>query len=280
MTEMRSFASVDIDAGADMQYENLVQDIFRNGEAKSDRTGVGTKSLFGQRLEYDISRRIPVITTKKTAFKLVIEELLWFLSGSTNIKPLQDQGNRIWDQWANAATGELGPIYGNQWRTWGGRGIDQIAKLVETIKTNPNSRRQIVSAWNVEDLSRMALEPCHILFQTYLRERGQVLDLQVYQRSADMFLGVPFNLASYAVLCHLLAKVTGKLPGKLIWIGGDCHIYNNHFNQVDLMLRRLPYPFPRLRISNRVESIDDLKVEDFNLDKYECHDAIKAPVAV
>ena len=248
------------------------------GTPKGDRTGTGTRSIFGAQLRYDLSQGFPLITTKRVWTKGVIGELLWFLSGDSNARVLQDQGIRIWDEWA-APDGELGPVYGVQWRRWAapdGRSIDQIADVLETLRTDPDSRRMIVSAWNVADLPRMALEPCHAFFQLYVAD-GR-LSLQVYQRSCDMFLGVPFNIASYAVLAHMFAQQADLEIGDLVWTGGDCHIYDNHVAQVTEQLSREPYAFPRLEL-RRAPSMFD-RLDDVQIVGYRHWPAITAPVAV
>ncbi len=263
----------------DTGYEDLLRLVLSEGTLKRDRTGVGTRSLFGRQLRYDLSRGLPVITTKRVHLKSVICELLWFLRGDSNIRFLHEHKVTIWDEWADA-DGELGPIYGVQWRSWptpDGRHIDQIQRLVEGLRRDPDSRRHIVSAWNVADLDRMALPPCHLLFQCYVAD-GR-LSMQVYQRSADLFLGVPFNLASYAMLTHMLAAQAGLAVGELVWTGGDCHIYLNHESQVRTQLSRTPYPFPTLRLAER-PSIFDYRYEDFEVVGYRHHPALPAPVAV
>lgn len=263
----------------DTQYEDLLRLVLDSGAAKADRTGTGTRSVFGHQLRYDLSAGFPLITTKKVHLKSIVYELLWFLRGDANVRWLQENGVTIWDEWADAA-GELGPVYGVQWRSWptpDGRHIDQIAELLHTLRTDPDSRRMIVSAWNVADLGKMALAPCHALFQFYVAD-GR-LSCQLYQRSADLFLGVPFNIASYALLTRMVAQQTGFEPGDFIWTGGDCHIYDNHVEQVTEQLSRTPYPFPMLRL-RRAESLFDYRYEDVEVLDYRCHPAIKAPVAV
>ncbi|WP_017177056.1 thymidylate synthase [Actinomyces timonensis] len=268
--------------GVDVAYEELLADILLHGTPKGDRTGTGTRSLFARQLRYDLSRGFPRITTKFVAMKAVKGELLWFLKGSTNIGWLTEHGITIWDEWADA-DGGLGPVYGAQWRSWPARdggAIDQISALIHTLRTDPDSRRMLVSAWNVSELDRMALAPCHAFFQCYVA--GGRLSLQVYQRSADMFLGVPFNIASYALLTHMLAQQAGLEPGELVWTGGDCHIYSNHVEQVREQLSRVPraYPFPTLRLE-RAESIDAYTMEGIDASQgYQHHPSIKAPVAV
>ncbi len=268
--------------GVDVAYEELLAEVLTSGACKSDRTGTGTLSVFGRQLRYDLSKGFPRITTKFVAMKAVKGELLWFLRGDTNVRWLQERGITIWDEWADAA-GELGPVYGHQWRSWQGADgatYDQIAQLVADLRANPDSRRMIVSAWNVGALQDMALAPCHAFFQCYVAD-GK-LSLQIYQRSADLFLGVPFNIASYALLVHMLAQQTGLQPGELVWTGGDCHIYLNHLEQVRTQLSRVPqaYSFPTLRL-NRADSIDSYQMDDIDAsDGYRHHPTIKAPVAV
>lgn len=268
--------------GVDVAYEELLAEVLTSGARKSDRTGTGTLSVFGRQLRYDLSKGFPRITTKFVAMKAVKGELLWFLRGDTNVRWLQERGITIWDEWADAA-GELGSVYGHQWRSWQGADgatYDQIAQLVADLRANPDSRRMIVSAWNVGALQDMALAPCHAFFQCYVAD-GK-LSLQIYQRSADLFLGVPFNIASYALLVHMLAQQTGLQPGELVWTGGDCHIYLNHLEQVRTQLSRVPqaYSFPTLRL-NRADSIDSYQMDDIDAsDGYRHHPTIKAPVAV
>ena len=261
-------------------YEDLIRHVSEHGVRKGDRTGTGTKSVFGHQMRFDLAQGFPLITTKKVFLKAVILELLWFLRGDSNAKWLQERGVTIWDEWAKP-DGDLGPVYGVQWRSWptpeGGH-IDQIAAVVEQLKTNPDSRRIIVSAWNVAELSKMALMPCHAFFQFYVAE-GR-LSCQLYQRSADLFLGVPFNIASYALLTHMLAQQCDLAPGDFIWTGGDCHIYSNHNEQVALQLSREPRPLPTLQIKRRPASIFDYVYEDFAVVGYDPHPAIKATVAV
>jgi thymidylate synthase len=269
----------DATAPIDRQYEDLLHKILATGTPKGDRTGTGTVSTFGERLRYDLSDRFPLVTTKKVHFKSVAYELLWFLRGDSNVGWLREHGVRIWDEWASP-DGELGPVYGVQWRSWPtptGGSIDQIETLLSTLRSDPNSRRMIVSAWNVAALPEMALAPCHAFFQFYVAD-GR-LSCQLYQRSADMFLGVPFNIASYALLTRLIADQVGLLPGEFIWVGGDCHVYNNHLEQVREQLSRDVRPFPRLKLSH-AQSLFDYSYEDFALDGYDPHPAIKAPVAV
>ena len=263
----------------DRQYEDLLAKIMREGAEKSDRTGTGTRSLFGAQLRYDLSKGFPLITTKRVHMKSIIGELLWFLSGDSNVPWLQENGVRIWNEWADE-NGDLGPVYGVQWRRWNagdGREIDQISQVLETLKTNPDSRRMIVSAWNVGDLPKMALEPCHAFFQLYVAD-GR-LSLQLYQRSADMFLGVPFNIASYSLLTHMFAQQAGLEVGDFIWTGGDCHIYSNHVEQVTEQLSREPYPFPTLKL-RKADSMFSYGFDDVEIVGYEHHPTIKAPVAV
>ncbi|HEY3737046.1 MAG TPA: thymidylate synthase [Jatrophihabitans sp.] len=267
-------------APVDTQYEDLLRHVLTAGTHKDDRTGTGTTSVFGHQLRYDLSRGFPLITTKRVHFKSVAVELLWFLRGDSNVTWLREQGVTIWDEWADA-DGELGPVYGVQWRSWptpGGEHIDQIAEVMAQIESNPDSRRLIVSAWNVAEIESMALPPCHAFFQFYVA--GGRLSLQLYQRSADLFLGVPFNIASYALLAHMVAAQTGLQVGDFVWTGGDCHIYDNHLEQVREQLTRTPYPFPTITLRDGVESIFDYGFEDFTLHDYEHHPAIKAPVAV
>lgn len=261
------------------QYEDLLAKALNNGEPKEDRTGTGTLSLFGERLIYDLAAGFPLITTKRVHFKSVVAELLWMLSGSTNVRPLQEQGVTIWNEWADRL-GNLGPVYGAQWRGWlgpNGRTYDQMAKLVHDLRRNPNSRRHIVSAWNVAQLNEMALAPCHVLMQ--LNVCGGRLDLQVYQRSADLFLGAPFNIASYALLTHLLAAQTDYQPGRLIWVGGDVHLYRNHIEQAVVQLGRQPYSFPQISL-RPAASLFDYTPEHIELRGYLHHPVIKAEVAV
>lgn len=261
-------------------YLDLIRRVLAEGVAQPDRTGVGTLAVFGHQMRFDLARGFPLVTTKKLHFKSIVVELLWFLRGDTNIRYLKEHGVSIWDEWADAR-GDLGPIYGKQWRDWvtaDGRHIDQIALLLEEIRTRPASRRQLVSAWNPGDLPNMALAPCHCLFQTTVAA-GR-LHLQVYQRSADVFLGLPFNIASYALLLAILAQQTDLQPGELIWTGGDVHIYRNHLEQVHLQLTRAPYPPPTLCIQRRPSSIDGYRPEDFTLLNYQAHPHIKGEVAV
>ncbi|MGO4325476.1 MULTISPECIES: thymidylate synthase [unclassified Cupriavidus] len=262
------------------QYLDFMRHVQEHGTEKADRTGTGTRSVFGYQMRFDLRQGFPVVTTKKLHLKSIIHELLWFLQGSTNIKYLKENGVSIWDEWADE-NGELGPVYGSQWRAWptpDGRHIDQISELMAQIRSNPDSRRLIVSAWNVGEIPQMKLPPCHAFFQFYVAD-GR-LSCQLYQRSADIFLGVPFNIASYALLTHMIAQQTGLDVGDFIWTGGDCHIYSNHAEQVATQLSREPRPLPRLVIKRQPQSIFDYRYEDFELDGYEPHPAIKAPVAV
>lgn len=262
----------------DRQYEDLLADITSSGVEKPDRTGTGTRSLFGRQLRYDLSQGFPAITTKSLYWHGVVGELLWFLQGGTNNRWLQENNIHIWDEWADP-NGDLGPIYGHQWRSWPTKdgAVDQIKQLLETLQTDPASRRMLVSAWNVSDIPQMALAPCHAFFQCWVGD-GK-LSLQIYQRSADMFLGVPFNIASYALLTHMLAQQAGLKPGELVWTGGDCHIYSNHTEQVALQLSRDPYPFPTLEL-DQATSIDDYTFDMIRLSNYQHHTRIAAPVAV
>ncbi len=262
------------------QYEDFMRHVFTQGVDKADRTGTGTRSVFGHQMRFDLNEGFPLITTKKVFLKAVILELLWFLRGDSNARWLQERGVTIWDEWARE-DGDLGPVYGVQWRNWptpDGGHIDQIAEVVKQLKSNPDSRRIIVSAWNVAELSKMALLPCHAFFQFYVAQ-GR-LSCQLYQRSADIFLGVPFNIASYALLTHMLAQQCDLQVGEFIWTGGDCHIYSNHHEQVQLQLSREPRPYPLLNLKRRPPSIFDYDYEDFEVLEYDPHPAIKAPVAV
>ena len=262
------------------QYLDLLQHILDTGVNKTDRTGTGTQSCFGYQLRFDLQKGFPLVTTKKVHLKSIIYELLWFLKGETNIAYLKEHGVKIWDEWADE-NGELGPVYGKQWRSWEGRDgkvIDQISDLVDQIKKNPDSRRLIVSAWNVADLPEMALLPCHNMFQFYVAD-GK-LSCQLYQRSADVFLGVPFNIASYALLTIMIAQICDLKPGEFVHTFGDVHIYSNHMDQVKLQLNRNPFPLPTMKLNPAVRNIFDFQFEDFTLENYECHPAIKAPVAV
>jgi thymidylate synthase len=263
----------------DTQYEDLLRRVLETGTPKSDRTGTGTISVFGERLRYDLSRGFPLVTTKKVHFKSVAYELLWFLRGEGNVRWLQEHGVSIWDEWA-AEDGGLGPVYGVQWRSWptpDGRSIDQISTVLETLRRDPDSRRMIVSAWNVGALPEMALAPCHALFQFHVAD-GR-LSCQLYQRSADLFLGVPFNIASYALLTSMVAQQVGLEPGDFIWVGGDCHIYSNHLAQVEEQLSREVLPFPRLTI-DPAPTLFDYEYEHFHVHDYQHHAAIRAAVAV
>ena len=262
------------------QYLNLLQHILDNGTHKTDRTGTGTQSCFGYQMRFDLQKGFPLVTTKKVHLKSIIHELLWFLKGETNIAYLKEHGVKIWDEWADE-NGELGPVYGKQWRSWEGKDgkvIDQVADLITQIKKNPDSRRLIISAWNVADLPEMALMPCHNMFQFYVAD-GK-LSCQLYQRSADVFLGVPFNIASYALLTMMIAQVCDLELGDFVHTFGDVHIYNNHKEQVNLQLGRKPFPLSIMKLNPAVKNIFDFKFEDFTLENYECHPAIKAPVAV
>ena len=262
------------------QYHDLMKEVLAKGVQKSDRTGTGTISVFGHQMRFNLAEGFPMVTTKKLHLKSIIYELLWFLKGSTNNNWLKERGVSIWNEWA-APDGELGPIYGYQWRSWpapNGQHIDQIAEVIETIKKNPDSRRIIVSAWNVADIPRMALAPCHAFFQFYVAD-GK-LSCQLYQRSADIFLGVPFNIASYALLTHMVSQQCNLEVGDFIWTGGDCHLYSNHLEQVDLQLSRDFFPLPKLNILRKPDSIFDYEFEDFEITGYECHPHIKAPVAI
>jgi thymidylate synthase len=261
-------------------YLDLMRHVLEHGSTKTDRTGVGTRSVFGYQMRFNLGDGFPAVTTKKLHFRSIIHELLWFLRGDTNIKYLRENGVTIWDEWADA-DGDLGPVYGAQWRSWpspDGGTIDQIAGIAQQLKSNPDSRRLVVSAWNVAELDRMALAPCHCLFQFYVAE-GR-LSCQLYQRSADVFLGVPFNIASYALLTLMMAQVTGLQPGDFIHTLGDAHLYANHLDQARLQLTREPYPLPVMKLNPEVRSIFDFCFEDFKLEGYQSHPAIKAPIAV
>ncbi|WME22522.1 thymidylate synthase [Brachybacterium sp. GU-2] len=261
-------------------YEDLLREVLETGHAKGDRTGTGTRSLFGKQIRYDLSQGFPLVTTKRVHTRSIIVELLWFLRGDTNIGYLHEHDVTIWDEWADE-NGDLGPIYGAQWRSWptpDGGVIDQITEVVEQIRTNPDSRRLIVSAWNPADIPAMALAPCHALFQFEVHD-GK-LSCQLYQRSADLFLGVPFNIASYALLTHMVAQQTGLEVGDFVWTGGDCHIYDNHVEQVERQLSREPFPYPELRLNRRPDSILEYEPEDIEIVGYQHHPGIKAPVAV
>jgi thymidylate synthase len=263
------------------QYEDFVRHVLTTGEPKSDRTGTGTISVFGYQMRFDLSEGFPLVTTKRVHFPSIAYELLWFLRGEGNVRWLQEHGVTIWDEWADA-DGELGPVYGVQWRSWptpDGAHVDQIAEVVRLLREDPDSRRIVVSAWNVADIPRMALAPCHAFFQFHV-SGGARLSCQIYQRSADAFLGVPFNIASYALLTHMLAQQCDLEPGDLVWTGGDCHIYDNHREQVETLLTRDPFPFPTLGLRRRPPSIFEYAFEDFEVVEYQHHPAIRAPVAV
>jgi len=262
------------------QYLDLLRHVRTHGTRKEDRTGTGTLSVFGHQMRFDLAAGFPVVTTKKLHLRSIIHELLWFIRGDTNVKYLHDNGVSIWDEWADA-NGDLGPVYGKQWRSWptaDGRSIDQLSDVIAQIKRNPDSRRLVVSAWNVAEIEHMALPPCHLLFQFYVAD-GK-LSCQLYQRSADIFLGVPFNIASYALLTRMIAQVCELQPGDFVHTLGDAHVYLNHIEQADTQLARTTFPLPTLHINPAVRSIFDFKYEDFELANYQCHSAIKAPVAV
>ena len=262
------------------QYLDLMEHVLKNGTTKSDRTGTGTISVFGHQMRFDLEQGFPVLTTKKLHLRSIIHELLWFLKGETNTRYLRENGVTIWDEWADE-NGELGPVYGSQWRSWpaaDGRHIDQIQQVLDQIKKNPDSRRLIVSAWNVGEIDKMALPPCHAFFQFYVAE-GR-LSCQLYQRSCDIFLGVPFNIASYALLTVMVAQVCGLRPGDFVWTGGDCHLYTNHLEQTKLQLSREPRALPKLKINPDVKDLFAFKFEDFELTEYDPHPHIKAPVAI
>jgi thymidylate synthase len=262
------------------QYHDLLQHVMANGVERPDRTRVGTLSVFGYHTRYDLSAGFPLLTTKKLSLKSIITELLWFLKGSTNVRELQEQGCSIWDEWA-AADGELGPVYGKQWRSWAtpdGGSIDQISQVVRELRENPNSRRLIVTAWNPADIEEMALPPCHCLFQFYVAD-GK-LSCQLYQRSADIFLGVPFNIASYSLLTMMVAQVTGLKPGEFIHTLGDAHLYLNHLEQAREQLAREPFPLPTMKLNPAVNDIFAFRYQDFTLENYQAHPSIKAPIAV
>ena len=262
------------------QYHQLLKHILANGHRKEDRTGVGTLSVFGYQMRFDLAQGFPLVTTKKLHLKSIIYELLWFLNGDTNIKYLKDHGVSIWDEWADAQ-GDLGPVYGYQWRSWPGHDgakIDQITKLMDQLRSKPDSRRHIVTAWNPADVDQMALPPCHALFQFYVAD-GK-LSCQLYQRSCDTFLGLPFNIASYALLVHMIAQQCNLGVGDFVWTGGDVHIYSNHIEQVNLQLTREPYPLPTLHLRRKPASIFDYQFEDFEIRNYQAHPSIKAPIAV
>jgi len=262
------------------QYLDMMRHVLEHGARKTDRTGTGTLSVFGQQLRFDLSAGFPLVTTKRVHTKSIVYELLWFLRGDTNVRWLQERGVTIWDEWADA-DGELGPVYGKQWRSWGtpdGGSVDQMARVVEQLRSDPDSRRIIVSAWNVGELDRMALAPCHAFFQFYVAD-GR-LSCQLYQRSCDIFLGVPFNIASYALLTHMIAQQCDLAPGDFIWTGGDCHLYLNHLEQARLQLSREPFPLPTLQLRRRPPTLFDYEFDDFEITGYQYHPAIKAPVAV
>jgi thymidylate synthase len=262
------------------QYLDFLRHIRQQGARKDDRTGTGTLSVFGYQMRFNLADGFPLVTTKKLHLRSIIYELLWFLAGGTNVRYLQEHGVSIWDEWADEQ-GNLGPVYGKQWRSWptaDGRNIDQLTQVVEQLKSNPNSRRILVSAWNVGELGQMALLPCHVLFQFYVADKR--LSCQMYQRSADALLGVPFNIASYALLTHMLAQQCDLEVGEFIWTGGDCHLYLNHLEQADLQLGREPYPLPRLNFKRKPPSLFDYSFEDFEILGYQSHSAIKAPIAV
>lgn len=261
-------------------YLQLLEHILQHGTKKTDRTGTGTLSVFGYQMRFDLSQGFPLVTTKKIHLRSVVHELLWFLRGDTNTAYLKQNGVSIWDEWADE-TGDLGPVYGKQWRSWpapDGRHIDQISELITQIKTNPDSRRLIVSAWNVGELDQMALMPCHALFQFYVANNK--LSCQLYQRSADVFLGVPFNIASYSLLTHMMAQICNLEVGDFVWTGGDCHLYLNHLEQTQEQLKREPLPLPRLQIKREPQSLFDYQFDDFEFVDYQCHPAIKAPIAI
>jgi thymidylate synthase len=262
------------------QYLELLQDVLAQGAQKPDRTGTGVQSVFGRQLRFDLTQGFPLLTTKKMHLKSIIYELLWFLKGDTNVAYLNDHGVSIWDEWADAS-GNLGPVYGKQWRAWGtktGETIDQIRDVLQRLKTDPNSRRLIVSAWNVGELSEMALPPCHAFFQFYVSD-GR-LSCQLYQRSCDVFLGLPFNIASYALLTHMVAAQCNLVPHEFVWTGGDVHLYSNHLEQARLQLTREPYPLPQLRLARTPPSLFEYEFEDFVIENYHSHPGIKAPIAV
>jgi thymidylate synthase len=261
------------------QYLELMQHVLTNGTKKEDRTGTGTYSIFGYQMRFDLSEGFPLLTTKKLHLRSIIHELLWFLKGDTNIKYLHENGVKIWDEWANEK-GELGPVYGHQWRSWGStdKNIDQISQVIQLIKQDPDSRRIIVSAWNVGEIEKMALPPCHVMFQFYVADNK--LSCQLYQRSADIFLGVPFNIASYALLTLMIAQVCELKPGDFIHTFGDAHLYNNHIEQAKLQLTRNPRPLPKMKIDPEIKDIFSVKYEDFELTGYEPHSHIPAPIAV
>lgn len=278
---VRTFCFICIDISSQMKpYLDLMRDILETGSTKTDRTGTGTRSVFGRQLRFSLQEGFPLVTTKKLHLRSIIIELLWFLRGDTNIKFLHDHNVTIWDEWADA-NGNLGPVYGHQWRSWpapDGKTIDQISKVLEQLKTKPDSRRHIVTAWNPADVDKMALPPCHALFQFYVAD-GK-LSCQLYQRSADYFLGVPFNIASYALLTHMVAQQCDLQPGEFVWTGGDVHLYTNHIEQATLQLSREPYPLPQLVIRRKPASIFEYRYEDFEIVNYQAHPPIKAPIAV
>ncbi|HEU5280617.1 MAG TPA: thymidylate synthase [Gammaproteobacteria bacterium] len=262
------------------QYHDYLKHVLANGVKKTDRTGVGTISVFGSQMRFDLSESFPLMTTKKVYWPGVVHELLWFLQGDTNVRYLQENNVRIWNEWADE-NGDLGPVYGKQWRSWetkDGRVVDQMSEVMQQIKTNPDSRRLIVNAWNVGELDKMALPPCHLLFQFYVAN-GR-LSCQLYQRSVDSFLGLPFNIASYSLLTCMMAQQCDLLPGEFVWSGGDCHIYTNHLEQVQLQLSREPYPLPTLQIKRKPASLFEYTFDDFEVVNYQCHPAIKAAIAV
>lgn len=274
----------------EQQYLDIMNEILHHGSQRMDRTGIGTKSLFGTQMRFDLEKSFPLLTTKRVWFKGVVHELLWFIKGDTNIKYLVDNGVHIWDEWADV-NGDLGPVYGAQWRNWGGvtqvdaagddcsyRGIDQLAQVIDDLKKNPYSRRHIVCSWNVQQLANMKLPPCHCLFQFHVQDDR--LNCQLYQRSCDWFLGVPFNIASYALLTYMVAQVVGLKPGVFIHTGGDVHLYLNHVKQVEEQLSRQPFEFPKLELNSNIKSIDDFKFQDIKLVDYQCHARIEAPIAI
>jgi thymidylate synthase len=275
-----SYLIADQNLGYMEQYLTLMNDILENGAHKTDRTGTGTYSVFGRQLRFDLAQGFPLVTTKKLHLRSIIYELLWFLKGDTNIKYLKENGVTIWDEWADE-NGELGPVYGHQWRSWptpDGRSIDQITQVLNQIKQKPDSRRHIVTAWNPSEVDKMALPPCHALFQFYVAD-GK-LSCQLYQRSADYFLGVPFNIASYALLTYMFAQQCDLQPGDFVWTGGDVHLYSNHIEQAKLQLSRKPFSLPTLKIQRKPDSIFDYQFEDFEILNYQAHPSIKAPIAV
>lgn len=262
------------------QYLDLLNNVLESGNLKEDRTGTGTKSIFGYQMRFNLQEGFPLVTTKKLHLRSIIHELLWFLQGNTNIDYLHQNKVTIWDEWADE-NGDLGPVYGKQWRAWEtkeGKVVDQISELIEQIKTNPNSRRLLVSAWNVSDVDKMALPPCHVLFQFYVANNK--LSCQLYQRSADIFLGVPFNIASYAILTHMIAQVCNLEVGDFVHTFGDAHLYTNHFDQARLQLSRSPYPLPELKLNKEIKNIFDFRFEDIEIINYQSHPTIKAPIAI